>query len=84
MRRRGKRIELTEAQIQERKRKAKNYNSRKRYEQKQMKLFLAEYSKICKKYGCFILSFYGTHISKQQRGEKIYTIDSHLRSIHVK
>lgn len=78
---RRKKTTLTEVQIQEYRQKNKNYNSRKRYTQKQMKLFFTEYSKICKKYGCFVQSFYGTHISKQKRNEKIYTIDSHLKSI---
>ena len=81
MRTRRKRTPPTEAQIQERKRKSKNHNSRKAYELKQMKLFLVEYIKICKKYGCFVQSMYGSSISKQRRGEKIYTIDSHIESL---
>ena len=80
--RRKKKIALTEAQIQEHRRNKKNYNNRKRYKLKQMELFFEEYAKICKKYGCFVQSHYGSQISKQQRGEKIYTIDSHLKSLN--
>lgn len=79
--RRKKKIVLTEIQIQEYRRNKKNYNNRKRYKLKQMKLFFNEYVKICKKYGCFVQSFYGSQISKQQQGEKIYTIDSHLNQL---
>lgn len=83
MRTRRKRIPLTEAQIQEYKRKDKNFANRRRYKLKQMKLFYIEYVKICKKYGCFVQSHYGSQISKQQQGEKIYTIDSHLKSLNI-
>ena len=75
------RTPLSKEEINEIKRKRKNYKSRKRYALKQMESFLAEYGNICEKYGCFILSFYGTHVSKQKRGEKNYTIKSHLESI---
>ncbi len=81
MKTRRKKIILTEAQIQEYRRKNKNHNNRRKYKLKQIKLFFAEYRKICKKYGCFVQSFYGSQISKQQRGEKLYTINSHLKSI---
>lgn len=80
---RRKRI-LTKEEIQEHRRKDKNYKSRKSYELKQSELFFAEYDKICKKYGCFVQSFYGSSISKQKRGETIYTIKSHLSSLKHK
>jgi len=79
--RRMKKRTLTEDQIQEIRRKEKNSKNRKRYRLKQKELFFAEYKKICKKYGSYIRSFYGAHLYKQERGEKIYTIDSHLESI---
>lgn len=80
-RRRGNRKSLTKEQIQEIRRKEKNYKSRERYKLKQMELFFIEYDQICKKYGCFILSFYGCYVSKQKRGEKNRTIKSHLESL---
>ncbi len=81
MPRKRNRKPLTESQIKEIRRKEKNYKSRKKYALKQMESFLVEYNRICKKYGCFILSFYGSGISKQKRGETIYTIKRHLESI---
>lgn len=81
MRRKNRKTTLTEAQIQERKREKNNLKRRRKYESKQKKLFLSEYEKICAKYGCFVLSYYGTYISKQKQGEKIYTISSHLKSL---
>ncbi len=80
MRRRKKAI-LTEAQIQEIRRKDKNYKKREKYSLKQRELFFTEYEKICKKYGCYIRSFYDAHLYKQNQDEKIYTIKSHLVSI---
>jgi len=81
MPRRRNRTPLSKEQIQEIKQKRKNYKNRKRYKLRKMESFLVEYKNICKKYGCFIQSFYGSHISKQKQDEKIYTIKSHLESI---
>ena len=81
MPRRRKRKPLTKEQIAERRRKDKNYNARKRYALKQKRLFYIEYEKLCKKYGCYSDSLSGAFITKQKRGETIYTIKSHLGSL---
>ncbi len=81
MPRRRNRKSLTESQIKEMKRKHKNYKSRKAYELKQRELFFNEYEKICKKYGCYIGSLSGAFVTKEKRGEKIYTIKSHLETV---
>ncbi len=81
MPRRRKRKPLTKEQIAERRRKDKNYNARNRYALNQKKLFYIEYEKLCKKYGCFIDSLSGHFLTKQKRGEELYTIESHLESI---
>lgn len=83
MPRRHKREPLTDCQIQKIRRKEKNYNSRKRYKLKQRKLFFNEYDRICKKYGCYIGSLSGAFVSKQKRGETIYTIKSHLETVEM-
>ncbi len=72
---------LTESQIQEIRRKERNFNNRRRYALKQKEAFLKEYEAICKKYGCAMMSFYGVYLTKQKRGEEIRTIKQHLISI---
>ena len=81
MPRRRKRKPLTKEQILERRRVDKNYQARNRYTLKQKKLFYVGYEKLCKKYGCYSDSLSGAFITKQKRGEKIYTIKSHLNSM---
>ncbi len=81
MPRRRKRKPLTTEQILERRRVDRNHQAKKRYTLKQKKLFYIEYKKLCKKYGCFIDSLSGHFLTKQERGEEIYTIESHLDSI---
>ena len=80
MPRKRNRKPLTESQIKEIKWKAKNYKNKKRYAINQMQLFLIEYARICRKYGCYIGLGSG-FIYKQKRGETIYTIKSHLKSV---
>ncbi len=81
MPRRRKRKPLSDEQIKERRRKDKNFNTRKRYALKQKILFYIEYEKLCKKYGCFVQCLYGPHIKKHYHRETIYTLSSHLDSV---
>ncbi len=80
MPRRKRRI-FTDEEMNKIRRDNRNYRAGERYALKQRKLFFIEYEKLCKKYGCFVQCLYGAHITKQKRGEEIYTIDSHLESL---
>lgn len=80
-RRPRKRKPLTKEQIDKLNKKNRNFQARQRYALKRKKLFFIEYEKLCKKYGCFISSLSGEFLTKQKRGEDIYTIQSHLESV---
>jgi hypothetical protein len=81
MPRRPRRKPLTKEQIAELNRKNRNFQARARYALKQKSLFYTEYEKLCKKYGCFVQCLYGAHITKEKRGEELYTIQSHLETV---
>ena len=81
MPRRRKPKPLTDKQIAELNKRNRNFQARQRYALKRRKLFYIEYEKLCKKYGCFVQCLYGAHITKEKRGEEIYTLQSHLESV---
>lgn len=57
-----------------------NQRQRGNYNNKQRKLFFVEYSRICRKYGCFIWGNISS-VHKVERKSKIYTVKSHLEGL---
>jgi len=80
--RRRNRKPLTEAQRKRLIRRDEAYERQEKIEYQQKKDFLKAYTKICRRYGCYVSGLGGgDSISKQRKGEKIYTITSHLEGL---
>lgn len=79
-RRRRQRKPMSKKERAEIKRRNRNNCQRENYRIKQRKTFFVEYSRICKKYGCFIWGNLSS-VHKVNRTDKIYTIKSHLEGL---
>lgn len=80
MSRRRNRIPISKKVRKEMCRQSYNSHRRDAYAQGQKEKFFDEYSRICKKYGCYITGDM-KYISKAKRGDLIHTVKSHLENM---